>query len=480
MMFSRSISVSFAWVALVSSSLIALVTAQSSIVVPSSGIAYSMPTSTANSTNSSGAAAFPTPNTQLAPENITGSRPDSFQPPVLIQDNGTYGPPVEIVHYYYENWSIGLAVVPGKQILACYTRGTYNYTLGLVTNLTAEEPYPSQEAQVPVSQLVDEAITNSTGYQFANKTSRLLISVQALYQSPDGAVYALDTGRPTITTSSGDSVMAYAQVGGPKLIRLASNGSFERTYTFPGDVHYPDSSINDVRFDLRKNITQSGGGVAYIVDSSNEGRNGFIVLDLATGESWRRLTYHPSLLHVYQSRASYLGQPFYQRTRGQAQDFLLEGFDGLALSPDGEWAYYAPLNSQYLYRVPTSVLLDRDDTDGAADQRASNAVQNLGQKGSQTNGFDADSNGVIYLAAPEQNAIFAYSNGTFKTFVRDPRLFWIDSIVIADDGYLYGNVNQLPDQDMWNDGQDLRSKPGFMFRAKLPNGGTRITSGLGG
>lgn len=76
--------------------------------------------------------------------------------------------------------------------------------------------------------LLYESATNTTEYKFALKTSKALISVQALYQSPDGAIWILDTCRPTVTTSSGKSFMAYSEVEVPKLIRLASNGIFER------------------------------------------------------------------------------------------------------------------------------------------------------------------------------------------------------------------------------------------------------------
>lgn len=257
----------------------------------SSGIVYSTPTSS-NVSASGGHGVFPTPDTQLASTNVTGQVPDGFQPPTLIQDNGTYGPAVEIVHYYYDQWPIGLAVDVESasndsgqaRVLACYTRGDYAYTLGRITNITAEEAYPSQDLNLSPTDAFDAVVGNITGYPFGSNSSTQLINVQALYQSPDGAVWVLDTGRPTVTTQDGSSSIAYAQVGGPKLIRLASNGTFERTYTFPGSVHYPDSYMNDVRFDMRSNITQAGKGVAYIVDSSNEGRNGFIVLDLGTGK----------------------------------------------------------------------------------------------------------------------------------------------------------------------------------------------------
>lgn len=49
-------------------------------------------------------------------------------------DNGTYGPAVEEVHYYYDQWPIGLAVSKQGRTFVCYTRGTYAYTLGEVMN----------------------------------------------------------------------------------------------------------------------------------------------------------------------------------------------------------------------------------------------------------------------------------------------------------------------------------------------------------
>lgn len=292
---------------------------------------------------------YPSPPTVLGPEDVTGGSIEGFQPPHLFQDNGTYGPQVEIMHYYYDQWPIGLAAFPtgdSKALYACYTRGPYKYTLGKITNLTAEEPWPNQEINTPPGGLLDENLTSLTGYSMATNSTDHFISVQALYTDPKGRLWVLDTGRPTVTTDNGASTMAYAVVGGPKLVLMnRENGTIERTYTFPGDVHFPDSSINDVRFDLRHNITASGQGVAYIVDSSNEGRNAFIVLDLGTGKSWRRLDQHPSMLRTlilfiaypsiaadmlrsdtYNNRASYAGIPTYivsgQKRAGEAHSLI--------------------------------------------------------------------------------------------------------------------------------------------------------------
>lgn len=84
------------------------------------------------------------------------------------------------------------------------------------------------------------------------------------------------------------SYLLAAVPGGPKIIGFYLNGTNFATYTFPANVVYADSSINDVRFDLR------GGGYAYLTDSSPN-RPGLIVLDMATGQSWRHLDNHQSV-----------------------------------------------------------------------------------------------------------------------------------------------------------------------------------------
>ena len=40
-------------------------------------------------------------------------------------DTGVFGPPLEEVHYYYDQWPIGLAISQQGRIFVCYTRGDY-------------------------------------------------------------------------------------------------------------------------------------------------------------------------------------------------------------------------------------------------------------------------------------------------------------------------------------------------------------------
>ena len=379
----------------------------------------------------------------------------------------------------YNQWPIGIAVASDGRIFTTYTRGSDEYTLGVVVNETVEEPYPSAALNLPPDML------NVTwnGIPFGSGNSSAFISVQAVYITSQTStrpetLWVLDTGRPTVHDASGDPSMPYAQPGGPKLVAISlSNNTIYQTFTFPVTVHYPDSYFNDLRFDLRANVSgTSGHGIAYLVDSSDEGRPGFIMVDLGTGESWRRLTQDPSVLRGPWDIPSYQGHPFYFREKGMPALGQQEGLDGLQLSPDGLTAYYSPLSQNTLYSIPTANLRERGTE--LAELHAHANVSSHGQRGGNANGFEGDSNGLVYQLMPTHNAIYYFdpNDGQTHGFVRDPRILWNDGASIGADGYIYMNINQLPYQPDWNNGQDLRIYPGAILRAKLPNNGTKITS----
>ena len=349
-----------------------------------------------------------------------------------------------------------------------------------MVNETAEEPYPSAELNLPPDQLN----TSWNGIPFGSSNASAFISVQAVYITSGNAqrpetLWAIDTGRPTVHNAQGDPSMPYAQPGGPKLVAISlANNSIYNTYTFPASVHYPDSYLNDLRFDLNPNLSDtSGQGVAYLVDSSNEGRPGFIMVDLGTGESWRRLTQDASVLRGENDVPSYQGHPFYLRQSGMPIQWQLEGLDGIQLSTDGETMYYSPLSQHNLYSIPTRNLRARD-TNPLAEVEAHANVSSHGQRGGDANGFEGDSNGLVYQLMPEHNAIYYFdpSDGLTHGFVRDPRIIWPDGASVGADGYIYMNINQLPYQPDWNFGEDGRVYPGAVLRCKLPGNGTKITS----
>lgn len=280
--------------------------------------------------------------------------------------------------------------------------------------------------------------------------------------------------------------MPYAQPGGPKLVAVSlKNNSAYHSYTFNASVHYPDSYLNDLRFDLRPMMGDSGtgmqsypDGVAYLVDSSNEGRPGFIILDLASGQSWRRLSQDPSVLRVPNNVPSYFNVPFYYRAKGMPISWQQEGLDGLQLSPDGSRLYYSPLTSTHLYSIPTANLLV-PPSNQLAELMARSNVSDYGERGANgANGFEGDSAGHIYQLIPQQNSVYYFDPRDLQThaFITDPRILWPDGASVGADGYIYLNINQLPFQPDWNDGMDGRTHPGVILRGKLPNGATKIST----
>lgn len=94
-----------------------------------------------------------------------------------------------------------------------------------------------------------------------------------------------------------------------------------------------------------------------------------------------------------------------------------------------------------------------------------------------TDGFETDSNDLIYMGQVEQESlsIFNPANQSVTTFVRDPRINWVDTLSVGTDGYLYFTVNQLNFSPQTWPGTDRRIKPYVLFRAKLPNNGTKVT-----
>jgi len=246
-----------------------------------------------------------------------------------------------------------------------------------------------------------------------------------------------------------------------------------KTIVFPTTVAFGDSYLNDVRFDLRPSVSASGQGVAYITDSSSEGRNGIIIVDLGTGESWRHLD---NIVEVSAERGfvPYVwGQPlYYIPGPGKPLTTVPLGSDGIALSANGEDLYFGPVGGRTLYSIPTSLLRSRSQT---SELLAQASVTNRGQRG-VSDGFETDTNNYIYAGNMEQNEIGFYNpqNGTMSVLVRDPRISWVDTMSVASNGYLYFTDNQLAFSQAFYPGTDRRVRPFALFRVKLPEGGTRV------
>ena len=280
-----------------------------------------------------------------------------------------------------------------------------------------------------------------------------LVSVQSVVVDPSGdRLWILDTG---------SIQFGPVKPGGGKLIGVdLKTNRIVKKIVFPQDVALPTSYLNDVRFDLRRGVE----GMAFITDSTGNGPNGIIVVDLASGQSWRRLNDHPSTKPDPWFVPVVEGEIMQVRLPGQPAMRFSIGSDGIAISPDGKMLYYCPLTSRHFYSVDIDALADRSksDPDVAA------TVKDLGEKGGAGDGLESDAQGRVYLTDYEHNAIRRWSaqNG-FELLAHDPRMLWPDTLSLASDGFLYFTANQVERQGAFHNGKDLRQKPYVLFRLKV-------------
>ncbi|KHO10919.1 btb/poz-like protein [Metarhizium robertsii ARSEF 23] len=141
----------------------------------------------------------------------------------------------------------------------------------------------------------------------------------------------------------------------------------------------------------------------------------------------------------------------------------------LACSKD---LYFSVISGQELWSVPTAALRARDAHSELVVQAS---VSAKGQKG-VGDGMETDSNGIIYTGHVEQEAIVSYApgNATVQTFLRDPRISWVDTLSVGWDGSLYFTVNQVHLMPGFFPGAERRQHPYVLFKTQLPDGGKKV------
>jgi sugar lactone lactonase YvrE len=280
-----------------------------------------------------------------------------------------------------------------------------------------------------------------------------LVSVQSVVADGANRLWILDTGAPGFKTPA---------PGGAKLVAVdLGTDRVVRTIVLGSDVVLPTTYVNDVRFDLR----QGEGGVAYITDSSLSGPGGLIVVDLATGKSMRRLSGHSTTMPDKNFTPVVEGQTLMSRPKGGKPSPWLVATDGIAISADGATLYYCALSSRHFYSVPTALLRDP----AATDAQIAAAIQDLGPK-APSDGLSEDDKGNLYAGDYEHGSIRRFAAGKWTTIAQDPKIKWPDTLSIGTDGYLYFTANQLYRQAPFHEGRDLRRQPYQLLRIRIGAG----------
>ncbi len=278
-----------------------------------------------------------------------------------------------------------------------------------------------------------------------------LFSVQSVVVDAKDRLWIVDTGAPQ---------MGPVIAGAPKLVCVdLTTNKVVQTIFIPESVAHKNSYLNDVRFDL----SRGKSGMAFITDSSSAGPNAIIVVDLATGESWRKLNDHSSVRPVAGFLPIIEGAPLLMENNKGEKESIRVGSDGIAIGADGKQLFYCPLSSRKLYSVSVDALCNRE----SADSDVADTVCEVVTKGA-SDGLESDASGCIYATDYEHNAIHRlWLSGKHETIVCDPRALWPDTLSLAGDGYLYFIANQLHRQARFHGGVDMREKPYVLFRVKV-------------
>ena len=295
-----------------------------------------------------------------------------------------------------------------------------------------------------------ESAYPNAAWNAPGKGPNRFVCVQSVVVDPKDRLWVVDAAAPNL---------ADTLPGAPKLVcvDLATN-RVTRVIHFPESVVHATSYLNDVRFDY----TRGPKGYAFITDSSSKGPNAIIVVDLATGTSWRRLNAHPSVKPEPGYVPVVEGQKLMMRKRYGTPTPAKLGSDGIAIVPKQDKLYYCPLTSPRLYSVPISMLVNRR----MKDEDVANAVVDEGTKG-PSDGMIASVTGTLFVTDYVRHQVKRReTDGSYVSVIQLKSYEWPDTLSIGPDGWLYVTANQLQRQKAYQV-VDKRMKPYRLVRARV-------------
>lgn len=120
------------------------------------------------------------------------------------------------------------------------------------------------------------------------------------------------------------------------------------------------------------------------------------------------------------------------------------GVDGLAVSKDGAWLYYATMNHDTLYRISTSLLLDTS----ASEEQIVAGVERISTK-PLSDGIEIDAENNVFITDIEHGGIaIVDANGALQTLTKSDEIVWADGVTLTPDSTVVFTDSAIPNYIM--------------------------------
>ncbi len=116
------------------------------------------------------------------------------------------------------------------------------------------------------------------------------------------------------------------------------------------------------------------------------------------------------------------------------------GLDGIELSADGQWLYYATMSHDSAFRVPVAALANASLTPA----QLGATIERIGPK-PLSDGITLSPEGKLLITDIEHGAIAQLStDGKLQTLVKKSGIVWSDGIAVAPDGAIWLTDSGIP------------------------------------
>ncbi|MGJ8731492.1 MAG: L-dopachrome tautomerase-related protein [Cellulophaga sp.] len=209
-----------------------------------------------------------------------------------------------------------------------------------------------------------------------------------------------------------------------------------KTIKIPASVVKPASFLQDFIIDEKHNRVIIADMTQGDLKSAPE--PAFIVINTENGEAKRMAQSHPSMMPELEG------------------GFAL---NPIAIDPQFNWVYFGALHSKTMYRVPAGSF--------SSDEKLVNTIEKFGVK-SFSDGMAVDGNGNVYVTNVVDGEIGLSTKEAYKTLAKIPEgQSWPDGLYVANDGFVYGTVDQLNKTAALNNGKEESVGPYLVIRNSL-------------